>query len=439
MPVAPRLYDASFEHDSCGFGLVAQIDGRASAWVVDTAFAALAKLSHRGAVNADGISGDGCGVLLHKPHDWLRALAADSDIPLAERFAAGVVFLDPAGGDEAAHVLERHLAEEGVHVAGWRDVAVNAEACGPLAAAAKPRVRQVFVDAGSAMDDEAFELALFRARRRAETALADDPQFYVVTLSAAVIGYKAMAAPGRLREVFADLSYPALAADAAVFHQRFSTNTTPQWRLAQPFRLLAHNGEINTIRANRRWMQARESIMRSPRVDLSDIGPLVRQQGSDSESLDNALEILLAGGLDLLAAMRVLVPPAFAARENIDEDLAAFYEYYALHSEPWDGPAGLVMCDGRFAACTLDRNGLRPARWALSDDNHLIVASEAGLWDVPSARVIAKGRLAPGEMIAVDFAQHRLLRDADIDEINRTRAPYRDSDRSFIGGRAVAR
>ena len=426
MQVAPRLYDASFEHDSCGFGLVAQIDGRASAWVVDTAFAALAKLSHRGAVNADGVSGDGCGVLLHRPHDWLRALAAESDIALAERFAAGVVFLDPAGGDEAANVLERHLAEEGVHVAGWRDVAVNAEACGPLAAAAQPRVRQVFVDAGSGMDDETFELALFRARRRAETALTDDPQFYVVTLSAAVIGYKAMAAPGRLREVFADLNHPALAADAAVFHQRFSTNTTPQWRLAQPFRLLAHNGEINTIRANRRWMQARESIMRSPRVDLSDIGPLVRQQGSDSESLDNALEILLAGGLDLLAAMRVLVPPAFAARENIDEDLAAFYEYYALHSEPWDGPAGLVMCDGRYAACTLDRNGLRPARWALSDDNHLIVASEAGLWDVPSARVIAKGRLAPGEMIAVDFAQHRLLRDADIDEINRTRAPYRD-------------
>ena len=426
MQVAPRLYDTSFEHDSCGFGLVAQIDGRASAWVVDTAFAALAKLSHRGAVNADGVSGDGCGVLLHRPHDWLRALAAESDIALAERFAAGVVFLDPIGGDEAAHVLERHLAEEGVRVAGWRDIAVNAEACGPLAAAAQPRVRQVFVDAGAAMDDETFELALFRARRRAETALTDDPQFYVVTLSAAVIGYKAMAAPGRLREVFADLSHPALAADAAVFHQRFSTNTTPQWRLAQPFRLLAHNGEINTIRANRRWMQARESIMRSPRVDLSDIGPLVRQQGSDSESLDNALEILLAGGLDLLAAMRVLVPPAFAARENIDEDLAAFYEYYALHSEPWDGPAGLVMCDGRYAACTLDRNGLRPARWALSDDNHLIVASEAGLWDVPSARVIAKGRLAPGEMIAVDFAQHRLLRDADIDEINRTRAPYRD-------------
>lgn len=418
------LYDAAFEHDSCGFGLVAQIDGHASAWVVDTAFDALAKLSHRGAVNADGVSGDGCGVLIRRPQAWLRALANEAGIAIGERFAAGLVFLDPAGA--AANVLERHLAEEGVRVAGWREVAVNEEACGPLAAAARPRVRQLFVEAGDGMGDEAFELALFRARRRAETALANDPAFYVVTLSAEVVGYKAMAAPGRLREVFADLVHPALVADAVVFHQRFSTNTMPQWRLAQPFRLLAHNGEINTIRANRRWMQARETIWRSPRVELGDLGPLVRQQGSDSESLDNMLEVLLAGGIDLLAAMRMLVPPAFAARESIDEDLAAFYEYYALHSEPWDGPAGLVMCDGRYAACTLDRNGLRPARWALSDDNHFIIASEAGLWHMPSARVVAKGRLAPGEMIAVDFREHRLLRDTDIDEINRKRAPYRD-------------
>ncbi|WP_266170352.1 glutamate synthase large subunit [Dyella subtropica] len=422
----PALYDAAFEHDSCGFGLVAQIDGRPSTWVVDTAFAALAKLSHRGGVNADGVSGDGCGVLVHKPQAWLAAMAAEAGLTLGKRFAAGLVFLDPEGGEHAVATLETFLRQEGLHVAGWRDVAVNPEACGPLAAAACPRVRQVFVEAAEGSDDDDFERALFRARRRTETALADEAHFYVVTLSAAVIGYKAMAAPGQLRNVYPDLQHPALVADAMVFHQRFSTNTTPQWRLAQPFRLLAHNGEINTIRANRRWMQARESILRSPLVDLSDIGPMVRQTGSDSESLDNALEVLIAGGLDLIAAMRVLVPPAFAAREGIDEDLAAFYEYYALHSEPWDGPAGLVMCDGHYAACTLDRNGLRPARWALSDDNHLIVASEAGLWDVPSARVIAKGRLAPGEMIAVDFANQRLLRDADIDDINRRRAPYRD-------------
>ncbi|WP_158880543.1 glutamate synthase large subunit [Rhodanobacter sp. L36] len=425
-PDLRTLYDPSFEHDSCGFGLVAQIDGRASASLVDTAFSALAKLSHRGGVNADGISGDGCGVLIHRPESWLRALAGQSGIALAARFAAGLVFLDRTDSETAAIEFERHIAEAGLELAGWRDIVIDQDACGPLASATCPRVRQVFVDAPEGMDDAAFERALFRARRRAETALESDAQFYIVTFSAQVIGYKAMAAPGRLRDVFADLRHPSLASDAVVFHQRFSTNTTPQWRLAQPFRLLAHNGEINTIRGNRRWMQAREAVLRSPLVDLSDIGPLVRQTGSDSESLDNALDVLLAGGLDMLTAMRVLVPPAYAAREDLDEDLAGFYEYYALHSEPWDGPAGLVMCDGRYAVCTLDRNGLRPARWALSDDNHLIVASEAGLWDVPPSRVVAKGRLGPGQMLAVDFQQKRLLHDADIDAINRSRAPFRD-------------
>jgi len=425
-PHAKTLYDVAYEHDSCGFGLIAQIDGRASASLVDAAFAALAKLSHRGGVNADGISGDGCGVLIRRPLDWLHALATEARIEVAPRFAAGLVFTDPNDGARADRTLAAYLRESGLRVAGWREVPVDAAACGPLAAAARPRIRQVFVDAADGMDDAAFERALFRSRRRAETALADDASFYVVSLSAQVIGYKAMAAPGRLRDVYVDLRHPALASDAVVFHQRFSTNTLPQWRLAQPFRLLAHNGEVNTIRANRRWIRAREALWRSPLVDLAGIGPFVRDDGSDSESLDNALEVLLAGGFDLLAAMRVLVPPAYAMREDIDEDLAAFYEYYALHTEPWDGPAGLVMCDGRHAACALDRNGLRPARWALSDDGRLIVASEAGLWDVPASRIVAKGRLGPGEMIAVDFAGKRLLRNADIDAINRARAPFRD-------------
>ena len=423
---SPRLYDASFEHDSCGFGLIAQIDGLASAWVVDTAFAALAKLAHRGAVNADGITGDGAGVLIHRPTAWLRALAEESGIALGERFAAGLVFLDPMQEDQASARLDAHLQEEGLLTAGWREVAINQAAIGPLAIEAQPRVRQVFVTPAATMTDAAFERALFRARKRTELAFRDDAHFYIVSLSAHTIGYKGMAALGHLREVFPDLGHPALVSDAVVFHQRFSTNTSPQWRLAQPFRMLAHNGEINTIRANRRWAQAREAILRSPLLELGDLGPLVRQDGSDSESLDNALELLLMGGFDLLGAMRALVPPAFAASENVDEDLAAFYEYYGLHCEPWDGPAGLVMCDGQYAACTLDRNGLRPARWARSDDNHLIVASEAGLWDIPSARVVAKGRLAPGEMIAIDFAGKRLLSSADIDAINRARAPFRE-------------
>ncbi|HET7300445.1 MAG TPA: glutamate synthase large subunit, partial [Oleiagrimonas sp.] len=419
------LYDPSFEHDSCGFGLLARIDGQVGGKLVDQAFIALARLSHRGAVNADGVSGDGCGVLLRGAQRWLRELANAADIVPGARFAAGLVFCDPHAPGVAREVLTRCLADECLTVAGWREVPVNLDACGSLAAATRPDVRQVFVDAAPDMDGESFERALFRARRRAELAMAGDAPFHVVSLSAASIGYKAMAAPGRLREVFPDLAMPSLAANAVVFHQRFSTNTAPSWALAQPFRVLAHNGEINTIAGNRRWMQARAPLLQSDYLRLDDLGLPVGMHGSDSQSLDNALELLLAGGMDMLQAMRVLVPPAWQAHEDIDPDLAAFYEYFACSSEPWDGPAGLVACDERHAVCALDRNGLRPARWALSDEHCLLVASEAGLWDMPASHIVAKGQLGPGEMLAVDFHQRRLLRDADVDAINRARAPIR--------------
>ncbi|MCQ4165952.1 glutamate synthase large subunit [Tahibacter harae] len=423
----PRLYDPAYEHDSCGFGLIAQIGNRPSTWLVDQAFAALGRMAHRGGVNADGVTGDGSGMLFYRAHDWLRALAEAAGIALAPRFAAGLVFLDH-DDSVAAHCvarLEALLEEEGVQVAGWREVPVDPAACGPLGQAHAPRVRQLFVNAADATDEAAFERHLFRARRRAGHELAAASGFYIVSLSAATITYKAMTAPGALRAAFADLQHPALAASAAVFHQRFSTNTLPNWRLAQPFRLLAHNGEINTIRANRSWGAARAARMVSPLLDLSDIGPLVNSTGSDSQSLDEMLDVLLAGGIDLLTAMRILVPPAWSAREDLDEDLEAFYEYYALHSEPWDGPAGLVMCDARYAACTLDRNGLRPTRWLRTEDDHLAIGSEAGIWDIDDAAIIAKGRLGPGEMLAVDLQQQRLLDNAAIDAINRARAPFK--------------
>jgi len=422
-----HLYDAAHEHDSCGFGMIVQIEGKPSGWLVDQAFAALARMSHRGGVNADGVTGDGCGILLHRPEAWLRALAREARIEPGERFAAGLVFLDrdPDASAAAQQALERRAREERLDPLGWRDVAVDADACGPMGDAHRPTIRQFFVAAGDGMDDAAFERALFRTRRRAEQERADDPAFHVVSLSAATIGYKAMAAPGRLRDVFPDLRHPLLETRAALFHQRFSTNTLPNWRLAQPFRMLAHNGEINTIRANRSWAIARSARMRSPLLELSDLGPLVTTTGSDSLSLDSMIEVLVVGGIDLLAATRILVPPAWNAREDLDEDLQAFYEYYALHCEPWDGPAGLVLCDGRHAVCALDRNGLRPARWARSADGHLIVASEAGLWDVPAREIVAKGRLGPGEMLAVDLVGNRLLDNAAIDAVNRARAPFK--------------
>jgi glutamate synthase (NADPH) large chain len=422
------LYDPAFEHDSCGFGLLANIDGKASVWLVDQAFSALARMSHRGGVNSDGITGDGCGILIYRADAWLRALAAGASIEPGALFAAGLVFLDHDVDKAAAasRQLEQCLLEEGVSAAGWRDVPVADEPCGPLGRASRPRIRQIFVNAAEDMDEAIFDRALFRARRRSELALIDDAAFYVVSLATATIGYKAMAAPGRLRDVFPDLKHAELSSAAVTFHQRFSTNTSPNWKLAQPFRMLAHNGEINTIRANRNWALARQPKLHSPVLDISDIGDHVSRTGSDSQSLDNMFELMVEGGIDLLATTRILVPPAWSADENLDQDLEAFYQYYALHTEPWDGPAGLVMCDSRHAVCALDRNGLRPARWAQSDDGHLIVASEAGLWDVPEQRIVAKGRLGPGQMIAVDLREHRLLDSAAIDRINAQRAPYRE-------------
>ncbi len=296
---ASSLYDPSFEHDSCGFGLIANIDGRASAWLVDQAFATLAKMSHRGGIGADGITGDGCGMLLYRPFEWLRALAREADIEVGERFASGHVFLDPNDAGRVAAqktALEQQLRAAGLHVAGWREVPIDAAACGPIGAAHRPRIAQIFVNAPAGMDEATFERALFRARRLAEKALADDAHFYVVTLSRDDVRLQGDGRAGSAaRGVSRIFRAPDLSACAAVFHQRFSTNTTPQWRLAQPFRLLAHNGEINTIRGNRNWCRRASGEVRSPLVDLSDIGPLVRLNGSDSESLDNVLEVLRRG------------------------------------------------------------------------------------------------------------------------------------------------
>src|SRR5512144_1827453 len=307
------LYDPAFEHDSCGFGVIANVEGKASAWLVDQAFVTLARMSHRGGIGADGITGDGCGMLLYRPTAWLRALAADAGIAPAPVFASGHVFLDPNDATRAAAAateLERPLVAAGLHVAGWRDVPVDGSACGPLGASGQPRIRQIFVDAPDGMDEAVFERALFRSRRLAEKARADDDRFYVVSLSAATFVAKAMVAPGRLRDAFPDFSHPDLVACAAVFHQRFSTNTLPRWRLAQPFRILAHTGEINTIQGNINWMKSREVKMVSDVFgEHGDDGkPVIQPGGSDSAALDNASELLVRAGRSGPMAKTLLVP-----------------------------------------------------------------------------------------------------------------------------------
>ncbi len=424
------LYRAAFERDSCGFGLIASLAGRDSHWLVATAVTALGRLTHRGAVAADGKTGDGCGVLLSTPADFLRAVAAEAGLSPGVLFATGMVFLDPDPQRAAAarDVVSACLAAEGLRLDGWRSVPVDPEACGAQALQTLPLIQQVFVTAPERMPGDAFRRRLFVARRRAEQKLGgSDPVFYIASLSPETIAYKAMVMPKLLPQFYPDLADERLAARICLFHQRFSTNTLPQWRLAQPFRYLAHNGEINTIQGNRNWAIARAPKFRSPALpELQQLVPLVSLTGSDSSSLDNMLEVLVAGGMDLMQAARLLIPPAWQTVDDIDSDVRAFYEYYGMHLEPWDGPAGIVMTDGSNAACILDRNGLRPARWVVTDDQHLTVASEVGVWDYRPEQVVAKGRLGPGEMIIADTASGKLLEWREIDQLLAARAPFKE-------------
>jgi glutamate synthase (NADPH) large chain len=424
------LFRDSYERDSCGFGLIAQLDDQPSHWLVETAMISLNRLTHRGAVASDGKTGDGCGLLLKQPEEFLRALAQATAIDLAQLFASGLVFLnpDPARAEAARRTLLVQLEAEGLKVAGFRQVPTNPDACGAEALKTLPHIEQIFVNCvHSDVDEASFNRKLFLARRRAEKALeADDPYFYVPSLSATTLVFKAMVMPQYLTTFFPDLNDPRLKSSLAIFHQRFSTNTLPQWRLAHPYRYLAHNGEINTVQGNRNWAVARGPLFRSPLLpDLHDILPLVSLVGSDSQSLDNMFEVLLMGGLDALHAMRLLIPPAWHELDSIDPDLRAFYEYYSVHMEPWDGPAGIVFTDGRYAACTLDRNGLRPARFVITRNRILTIASETGVWDYAPEDVVRKGKLGPGDMIAVDLQAGTLLESRDIDELLKTRHPYK--------------
>lgn len=424
---AKTLYDPEFERDSCGFGLIANIDDLPSHWVIETAVAALVRLTHRGAVAADGKTGDGCGLLIKFPFSFLRAVGEELGFELSHRFAAGSVFLsqDDATAKAAREVIDQAIEEIGLQVAGWREVPLNPDACGEKALETLPKIEQVFVNAPQGMPRGSFNRRLFLARRRAENRVAD-AETYIASLSSVTISYKGMIMPVQLPEFYPDLRDPRLETSVCLFHQRFSTNTLPEWRLAQPFRFLAHNGEINTINGNRNWAQARVKNFISDKLDdISDLDPIISLTGSDSSSLDNMLEVFRAGGMDIIQAMRILLPPAWQTVDNIDPDVRAFYEFYDCQLEPWDGPAGIVLTDGRYAVCCLDRNGLRPARYVVTKDRHITIASEIGVYDYDESEVVSKGRLGPGEMLAVDLANGTLLDNDDIHDILKTRAPYK--------------
>ena len=423
------LYDPSFEHDSCGFGLIANIDDKSSHWVVKTAISSLERLTHRGAISADGKSGDGCGVLIKFPSVFLRAVAIDSNIKLAAKFAAGTVFLNPKKrmSNKVKKIIELTIKQEGLDLAGWREVPIDTSVCGQSAKDTLPHIEQVYVNCSKGMSNETFNRRLFLARRRAETQFEGLDEFsYIASLSSDSISYKGMVMPNVLPRFYLDLLDDRLEASACLFHQRFSTNTLPEWRLAQPFRFLAHNGEINTIQGNRNWAIARAQHFYSDALgDISDLKPIVSMTGSDSLSLDNMLEIMQASGMSIIQAMRILIPPAWQADEMMDSETKAFYEFYSCHMEPWDGPAGIVLMNGRYAACCLDRNGLRPARYVLTKDRHITIASEIGVYDYPEEDVIKKGKLGPGEMLAVDLLKGELLSNDQIHNHIKVGTPYK--------------
>ncbi|WMS87087.1 glutamate synthase large subunit [Pleionea litopenaei] len=426
------LYHHSQAKDNCGFGMIAHIEGEASHQLVETSLQALNRMTHRGAVASDGLSGDGCGLLIQKPEAFLRRVAADEGFKLGKDFAVGMVFLSQNESLAATcrEVLEQEIRRETLSVIGWRKVPKDTSICGEVALNSLPQIEQIFVQGMPGWSKHDMERRLFIARRRAAWRLLREincPDYYVSSLSCMVMVYKALVMPRHLAQFYPDLQASDFTSAICLFHQRFSTNTLPQWKYAQPFRFLAHNGEINTITGNRNWSKARTSKFVTPLLpDLKEIEPLVNQTGSDSSSLDNMLEVFLAGGMDIFRALRLLIPPAWQNLPGMDPDLRAFYEFNSMHIEPWDGPAGIVMTNGQHVACTLDRNGLRPARYVITKDNLITLASEVGVWDYDEADVLEKGRVGPGELLAVDTAMGKIWKSREIDDELKTRHPYRE-------------
>ena len=422
------LYRPEEFRDNCGFGLIAHVEGEASHRLLETAIESLTCMTHRGGIAADGKTGDGCGLLLQMPDRFMRKVAkAQLGKELGNHYAVGMIFMgqSAAAQEQARAAVDSALAGNGVEVLGWREVPVVPDVCGEIALDQLPHIEQVFIEAEE-LDHAHLTAALYMSRRQAEMAMSDDTDFYVCSLSDRVVSYKGLVMPADLASFYPDLNDSDLETAICVFHQRFSTNTLPRWPLAQPFRMLAHNGEINTIEGNRNWSQARTPKLQSPLLpDLQSVAPLVNRQGSDSSSLDNMLELMTTGGVDLPRALRMLIPPAWQNIEGIDPDLKAFYEYNAMHMEPWDGPAGIVLTDGRYAVCLLDRNGLRPARWVTTKDGFITLASEVGTYSYASSDVIAKGRVGPGQILVVDTQEGKVLHTPDVDELLKSEHPYK--------------
>ena len=441
-PERQGLYDPRNEKDSCGLGFIANIKGEKSHAIIADGLAILANLDHRGAVGADPLIGDGAGCLIQIPDDLLRAWAEDHalSLPPIGQYAVAMCFLpqEEASRAAAVHQLERFVKIEGQILVGWRDVPVDPTGMSPAVAAAMPSIRQAIVARGPRVQDQdAFERKLLTIRKQTQnplTALARKKElpgladFYISSFSSRTVVYKGLLLASQVGTFYKDLTDPLTRSALALVHQRFSTNTFPSWKLAHPFRLIAHNGEINTVRGNVNWMNARRRTLESALLgaDLDKMWPLIPHGQSDTASLDNALELLVAGGYSLPQAVMMLIPEAWAGNAQMGAERRAFYEYHAALMEPWDGPAAIAFTDGRQIGATLDRNGLRPARFTVTDDDRIILASESGVLPIPDERIVRKWRLQPGRMLLIDLEEGRIVEDDEIKSRLAASAPFGD-------------
>jgi glutamate synthase (NADPH/NADH) large chain len=438
MPSRQGLYDPVNEHDACGVGFVAHIKNKKSHSIVEQGLKILENLTHRGATGYDPLLGDGAGILLQMPDEFLREVAGQSGISLPKvgEYACGNIFLPQSTNGRIAceSAVQRVVGEEGLTFLGWRDVPRDNRGLAAAAREIEPVIRQVFLAQGKAtQSQDAFERKLFVIRKRIEhevrkLKIADGKMFYIPSLSSRTLVYKGMLLAHQVGEYFLDLIDERLVSALALVHQRFSTNTFPTWDLAHPFRMIAHNGEINTVRGNINWMTARQKAMASPVLgkDLDKLWPLIVEGQSDSASFDNALELLVMGGYSMAQAMMLLIPEAWAGNPLMDEERRAFYEYHAALMEPWDGPAAVAFTDGRQIGATLDRNGLRPARYLVTDDDLVLMASEMGVLTFPEEKIVKKWRLQPGKMFLIDLEQGRIIDDAEVKQSIATAKPYRE-------------
>lgn len=423
------LYDPANEHDACGVGMLVDIHGRKSHSIVDSALTVLENMRHRGAEGADNKTGDGAGILVQIPHEFI--LLQGIPVPEKGHYGTGLVFLpkDQAAQKAFLQIIQEEVEAKGLTILCLRDVPVCSEILGKDALATEPAIKQLFIVGEE--DQQELELKLYGVRKRIEkriasSSLVEKKDFYVVSLSTRSLIYKGMLESMQLRKYFPDLTNEYFTSALALVHSRFSTNTFPTWSLAQPFRLLAHNGEINTIRGNRAWMAARESVLSSSKLpDMEALDPIIQPDMSDSASLDNVLEFLLASGLSLPHAMAMLVPESFNEKNPISDDLKAFYEYHSILMEPWDGPAALLFSDGRYAGGMLDRNGLRPARYLVTKKGWVLVASEVGVLDIQPEEIQEKGRLQPGKILLIDTETGKICRDQELKQQLADAHPYR--------------